>query len=247
MLIEYNGPRPKLNENHLNIQPDFSLIDNLANLMANAKTMLASKKVINVDRSEEAAKMLQQFDNLADSKINTTDKEVIRQLWNRAHIKVLKISALLAVGENITNPKIEVPNVLWAKQIVENDIRALSVKFEEGIVGKSSEEIKQANEAKRMIREFIQPNNWEKVSKYCTDQRFYSSGIIPYQYLNKRLSPLAVYQQDKTGCTSSLKRTIQMLIDSGVISEVSKPQMIEKFDTGQKAYIVANMRYIAKD
>ncbi len=244
MLIEYTGPRPRLNENHIQVQPDFTLIDTISTLMANAKTTMANRKVINVDRSPDAAKILQEFDELADARINATDKETIRQLWNRAHIKVLKIAALLAVGQNIYSPTVSVDNVLWAKRIVENDIRALSIKFEEGTVGKSSEEIKQVNECKRMLKEFIQPHNWEKIGKYCLDQRFYSSGIVPYQYLNKRLSAMACYQHDKSGATISLKRAIQTLIDSGIIAEVSKQQLIDKFGTGQKAYVITNINIL---
>jgi hypothetical protein len=243
MLIEYNGERPAFNKAAENLQPPLYLVERVATLMANAKTVMANRKVINVGYSPDAEKMLDDIDKHADKQINSSDKEVTRQLWNRAHIKCLKISALIAVGCNPMNPIIEVEYVLWAKNIVENDIRQLSAKFETGIIGKSSEEVKQIDEVKRMIRMFLtQP--WDKVSKYYKDQRLHSAKIVPYAYLNTRCVPLAAFKNDAgKNATNALKRTIQVLLDSDYMREVSKKEMVDLYGTTQKAYVVNSRSY----
>jgi hypothetical protein len=109
LLIEYKGNRPPLNDNHINVIPSFSLVERLAALAAQCETVNHSnpRRVINVQSTPEAAKLLlADFDKYADGRINNSNKEVIRQLWNRAHIKVLKLSALIAVGENLISPQL---------------------------------------------------------------------------------------------------------------------------------------------
>jgi hypothetical protein len=240
MLIEYNGSRPENNPNAVNVYPPAWLVSKIAQLMAQCKTIMANRQVMNVQSTPAAHKMFHDFDKLADSKINSTDKEIIRQLWNRAHIKVMKIAALIAVGVNYSNPLIEIEHVVWAKNIVENDIKTLSDKFVSGIVGKSSDEIKQIVEIKRMIKLFV-TEDWSKIKLYCNDERLFHAKIIPYSYLNKRLSNVVAFKTDKMGATSALKRTIQVLIDSDFMREVSKKDMIDKFSTTQRVFAISNM------
>src|SRR5258708_18956231 len=98
--------------------------------------------------------MLNEFDKYADTKINTSGKEVIRQLWNRAHVKVLKLSALIAVGENMIEPTISVQSMQWAADIVQGDIAALTERFEAGDIGANTFEVKQAGEIIRVIKDY---------------------------------------------------------------------------------------------
>lgn len=240
MLIEYKGKRPEFNPNHITSQPPLFLIDKVATLMANAKTIMANRRVTNIELDDEAKKIVEAFDKLADGKINSTDSEVTRQLWNRAHIKVLKIAGLIAVGVNPFNPLIIKDYVLWAKGMVENDIRALSAKFESGEVGRNSDEIKQSTDMYRIIKDYI-IKDWDKIKSYCTEQRMHSEKVIPYYYINKRLSNVVSFKKDRLGANVAIKKTIQVLIDGGVLVEAPRKQLIDKYGTTQKAYLVANV------
>lgn len=247
MLIEYNGERPAFNKAAEHLQPPLYLIERVANLMANAKTVMANRKVINVSYTPEAEQMLDDIDRYADKQINSSDKEVTRQLWNRAHIKCLKISALIAVGCNMLSPEITPDHVLWAKNIVEHDIDQLSKKFETGKVGKSSEETKQIDDAKRMIKMYV-TLSWEKIGKYSDSQAMHTEKVVPLSYLTKRLYPLASYRNDKIGQGNAVKRTIQLLLDHGYIAEVSRKDMVSKFGgIGAKGYMITNMRLLDLD
>jgi hypothetical protein len=155
LLIEYKGNRPPLNEKHTDIIPSFTLVEKLAALAAQCETVNHSnpRRVINVQSTPEASKMLHDFDKYADSRINSNGKEVIRQLWNRAHIKVLKLSALIAVGENMVMPTITAEHMEWSANLVQADIQALTERFEAGEIGSNSFEVKQAGEIIRVIRD----------------------------------------------------------------------------------------------
>lgn len=244
LLIEYKGNRPPLNDKHTEVIPSFSLVERLASLVAQCETINHSnpRRVINVSSTPEAAKMLHDFDKYADSRINSSNKEVIRQLWNRAHIKVLKLSALLAVGENMVEPTITAEHMQWSANLVQADISALTDRFEAGEIGANSHEVKQAHEIIRVIRDYI-ASDYEKVSKYMQfkSQPMHNDKVIPYGYLNKRLAAVAAFRLDKAGATFAIKRTIQNLIDGDRIKEIGKVWSSDKYGTSQRCFIVSDL------
>ncbi len=244
LLIEYKGPRPPLNEHHTEVVPNFSVIEKLAALAAQCETVNHSnpRRVINVGSNQEASKMLHDFDKYADARINGSNKEVIRQLWNRAHIKVLKLSALLAVGENMIEPTISAEHMNWAANLVMADIHAITERFEAGEIGSNSFEVKQAGEVVRVIKDYI-TSPYEKVEKYLQlkSPNMHHDRVIPYSYLNKRLSAVAAFRNDKAQATFALKRTIQTLVDTDRLREVSKMTINEKYGTSQRCFVVHDL------
>lgn len=244
-IIEYNGIRPPFNENAVNIQPPLPLVEKIASLMANAKTVLSNRKVINIECTPEADKVLRDFDKLADNKINNTHREVILQLWNRAHIKALKIAGLLACGQNIFNPVIQLSDVRWAISLIEHDIKALSEKFDKGVIGKSSDENKQVDEMIRVFKEYV-TYPWDKVKKYSDNPILFNARIITNSYIMRRCAALSAFKNDRIGSTSSIKRTIQVLLDSDFIREVGRKDLIDKYKTTQKSYMITNMHLIGE-
>jgi len=222
LLVEYKGNRPALNERHTEVEPSFHLVERLASLAAQCETVNHSnpRRVINVQSTPEAARMLYDFDKYADGRINGSNKEVIRQLWNRAHIKVLKLSALIAVGVNPVEPIITPEHMNWAANLVMADIAALTVRFEAGEIGKNTNETKQVNEVIRMIRDYY-TKDWEYNSKYTKEQAMFINKIIPFGYISKRLSGTTAFTQHKLGPALSLQNAIKSLIDTDRIQELA--------------------------
>lgn len=244
LIIEYKGQRPPLNEHHISVVPSFSVIERLAALAAQCESVNHSnpRRVISVQQDYEAAKLLSDFEVYSTNLINSAGKEFTRQLWNRAHIKVLKLSALLAVGENMIEPTVNSQHVNWAANLVMTDIKSLTEKFEAGEIGSNSFEVKQAQEIVRMIKEYVkQPYN--KIEKYTQlkSPKMHSERVIPYVYLNKRLAPLSPYRNDKNGSTVAVKRAIQNLVDSDRLREVGKQYSNDKFGTSQRCFVVNDL------
>ena len=245
IIIEYDGGRVARNVGHDIVQPSITLVNNLASLMANAKTIMSHRKVVNIDIRHDARKIADEFDVYADNRINSSNADQTKQLWNRAHLKLLKLSALVAVGCNFSQPTIEVDHVLWAKQIIENDIKKLSKKLDSGLIGKNTEETQQINDAKRIIK-FYLIDDWNKIKTYTDNQQLHSTKIIPHSYLSKRLYNVASFKKDRLGAGNALRKTIQLLIDNGVLNEVSKKQ-IEKYGTTAKCYWISNVNLLEFD
>lgn len=240
LLIEYKGNRPPPNVNHNSVVPSFRLVERLAALVAQCETVNHSnpRRVINVSEGE-AGKALADFGKYADERINNSGKEVIRQLWNRAHIKVLKLASLLAVGENMLEPTITMEHMKWAADLVYADIHAMTVRFEAGEVGSTSYEIKQAQEIIRVIKDYVK-SPYDKIEKYLQTkgQNLHNDKIIPYVYLNKRLAAASVFRLDRAGATIALKRAIQNLVDSDRLKEIGKVWCNEKYGTSQRCFVV---------
>lgn len=245
LLIEYKGNRPPLNEAHTSVVPSFNLVEKLASLAAQCETVNHSnpRRVINVDRTSEAASLLNDFDKYCDTKINSSNKEVIRQLWNRAHMKVLKLAALIAVGENFIQPTITPNHVNWAAELVMNDIGTLQERFDAGLIGANTFEVKQAGEIIRVIKDYIKLSYEEaKIEKYAAgSQKMHNDKVIPYVYIQRRLVAASAFRNDKGGPTIAIKRAIQNLVDADRIKELGKVWAHEKYGTSQRCFVVNDL------
>lgn len=242
-FVEYRGKRPRYNKHHASVVPNAQLVQDVATLAASALSLARQSQTIHVNPTPEADTLLDRINEYADDMINGTNNDVIRHLWNRAHIKTMKLSALVAVGVNPSHPVITVEHVMWAKTIIEHDIRKLQERFEAGEFGRDCEETKQSAEVCRVMSEYVK-NDAVAAIKYGSTIEMYRDKITPYAYINKRLIACAAFRHDRSGATNAIKRTIQTLIDSGMIAEIGRTEMQKRYDTAQKAYMIVNTSII---
>jgi len=239
LIIEYKGKVPYLNENAINVEPNFQLVDQFSSLCAQSESIMHANRVVNVQHDEAADKLLRQYQIYATDKVNANDKDFIRQLWNRAHMKTLKVSALIAVGVNPIEPVVTPEYVQWAMELVSNDIRVLSSRFEMGEIGANTGELKQLDEMKRMIRLYY--TDEDTVKKYKIAQKLYDDKVLVGSYLNRRLIAQASFKNDKMGATNAIKRCIQTLVDSDTIREIGRNELGSKYGTTQKSYVLKDL------
>jgi hypothetical protein len=242
LIMEYLGARPPLNKASIDIVPQFALHDKFSSFVAQCEGITFRNEVINVRCDAAAQKLLDEFDEYATNLINKSDKDIIKQLWNRAHIKALKLSALVAVGVHMIVPTILPEYVQWAIMIVRNDITALSKKFEAGLIGRNANELKQQHDLVRVVRDWI-TKDWDYCKKYCqgkADQKLHFNKVIPYSYLNKRLVGVAAFVNDKRSATPALKMAIQVLIDGDKIRELGNDDKAKKYNTTQRCYVITD-------
>lgn len=239
LLIEYKGGRVPKNENKGNISPTIQLLERLASLAAHADSTNHAnpRRVINVQLSPEATDFMREWDKFADAKINTVEKDVLRQLWNRADLKALKLAALVAVGENFFEPTISLHTAKWAVDLVKNDIATLTAKFEAGEIGGNTFELNQYKDMVRVLKEYV-AKDFAYVSKYQAHETMHKNKIVSNTYLTLRLSKMASFRNDKVGGTIALKRTIQNMVDNGKLIVVSNTDLHSKYNTTQKAFYI---------
>lgn len=243
LLIQYNGLRVPLNEAHTEAQPTLMMVEQFATLCAHCLTLMHGGKTVNVRMDTATDKLMRDFDKYADDRINSSRKEVISHLWNRAHLKALKLAALVAVGVQPYEPVITLDIAEWATSLVQTDTFNLVRRFERGEIGRDSEESKQISEIVRAISFYVKAP-YPDVSSYSVPAKLHNDKIIPYVYLNKKLVAAAAFRNDRIGATNSLKRTIQTLVDNGDIREVGRNDLAVKYGYNGKAFMVSNTALI---
>lgn len=234
-IVEYDGPRPKHNDAALK-QPDSALADAMAQLCNQSISLLTRQTRQEVGRSEEAMAIIHQFDVECDLKINSTQDESFRQMWNRAALKVMRISALLAVADNYVHPVVEKAHVLWAIDLIRRDITVMGKKIDDGDVGINDN----AREKKviSLIKEYVK---YGAAESYRIPSAMQLQGIIPRKYFQIRLARHAAFSQHKLGSTLAMDVTIRSLVDSGYLMEVDKVKQLEHFNYHGKCYRVVNL------
>lgn len=240
-MIEYHGERPPLNTSHLQAQPSFELIDRLSTVCAHALMLNSQHKAIHVQTDATANKMFNDFDAHCDANINTSEREIRRHLWNRAHIKALKLAAIVAVGCNPYDPIINADIASWAINIVVADARNLLARFDAGEIGIDNDETKQLAKVISTTKDYV-VSPWPEVAKYAGEGAgiLHSNRIVTYSYIQRRLASVAVFKKDRIGSTGAIKRALKTLCERGDLQEVSRATLSKDYGTSAVAYMIAH-------
>lgn len=238
--IEYLGERPESNENHNLAMPSQELINNVGALAAHCLVMAQHNRNIDVELDMEAKRFAKDFDKECDAKINSSENEVSRQLWNRGHIKALKLAALIAIGKNPFTPVIDLGCIKWAVMLVERDIKNILEKFNIGKVGRDTNELHQQNELLRMISDYIR-RPFVGLEKYRVLQQMHADRVITMGYLQRRLLLNTAFKNDRVGATNALKRTVESLVQDGVLRLMRETDTYARYQCTMKCFIVADI------
>jgi hypothetical protein len=239
--IEYSGTRTKLNKAHESIQPDSNLIETLCTLCANTLALASQRVTIDVQEGDDAIEFIKQFDEECDVRINTSESEVARQMWTRAHLKMLKLAALIAVGCDMYAPVITLDIAKWAKNLVERDTANILDRFEQGRVGRDTNEQNQVRRMKEMCKEFILRPLDATMIKYGVREDMHRDRVIQYTYLSKRLMGQPAFKDDRMGASFALKRTVETLVNEAAIYELPKSALDSRYKYTGKAYFITDL------
>lgn len=240
-IFEYEGERPYLQKGKEFVQPPFALVQSLADLAANCLNLAHNNNVHVVQPTPEAEAKLTEFDNWTTDQINASgNAEVIRHLWNRAHLKALKLASLYAVSVNYLNPVIDMAAVMWATNLIVGQTVKLIHKFENDEVGDlSNSEAKQTHDMIKCIATFLHSPH-DKFSKYGGTPDMHRDGVFTYSHIQRRLVSMASFRLDRYGSTNAIKRALQHLLDGDEIREMPKAQMSAKYGCNARAFVVSN-------
>lgn len=222
-IFEYTGPRPPRNKNAFCPPPD-TLLKMFTSLASVAMQAQNAKANTPVQKDEHADELFDLFDEHADRQINGSQSDVNKQLWNRAHLKALKLAALIAVGVNPHQPIITRDCAAWAMRIVSGDIEKLLSKFSEGEVGTG--DVRLELDVKRAVREYLNMTYPERIA-YDSPHKMAELQVVPYQYLRRKLRLLSIFKNDRRGSTIALKQTIDELVNGDVLQRMAPGQCLE--------------------
>lgn len=228
-VIEYKGDRPARNRSAWTAPPA-ELVTRVADMCSTVLSMEqnATCTVVQVDAA--ALKMLDVFDEYADEQIRGSG-EVNRQLWNRAHLKALRLAALIAVGVNPYQATVTHAEAQWAIDLVKRDVATLLDRFTKGDVGEGDSKLQ--NDLLAVIRKYLATGS-ERFEAYHT------RGCVPLRHLQQATASRTAFRNHKLGSNRALKDTLAHLVEQGVLVQVAKKQTEEWFKTTSAVYAVGD-------
>lgn len=242
LTIEYHGKRPASSKTHERAQPNLALIEMVQRLVVHVQTIMAKQEVQVVNFDPFALQLFEDFDRYCDDQINADNsREVTRHMWNRAHVKAMKLAGLVAVGIAPYNPVVDRDCAQWATDIVARDVLNIIGRFERGETGGwNASEQKQVSDICKIVRDWLSGPP-AMCAKYGMSEQMHKDGVISYSALSKRVLQLASFRQDRLGQTTALKRTIQLMLDSDDLRELPRSQMSDKYATNGRGFAVSNV------
>lgn len=245
LIIEYSGGRVDLSENHHLALPSFDLTEKLGKLAVQAHALSGQNTPIDVQYEPEAYAWARDFDRHCTAKMNASSSEVTRELWNRAHIKLLRLSALVAIGVNPIHPVVSSADIAWSYKLIERDINNMTRRFEAGEVGnvEEADNLRQLKDMYKILLDYVN-RPLDELTKYTVKADAYQLRLISHTYISKRLTSQAAFRKDKRGSTVAIKATIDELLRSGVIVKAPATQVANVLKTSGDYYMLQNLNWI---
>jgi hypothetical protein len=232
-IIEYNGPRPKRNRNTA-IPPSPELINKLSSLVVIALTTSNNRTCVEVTLDEAAIYHLDNFDTTADLAINQAGADVDMQLWNRAHLKALKLAGVLAVGCNPHSPVITGDIAQWAIAFVEKDIAVMATRFKHGEVGNGDH--RHESDIRRAIENYLEMNDSQRL-QYKTPKSLLNLPVVPFHYLRRKVRLLAAFKNDRRGIARALEESLKDMVKAEILQLIPQQQALTEFACKSELYV----------
>ena len=240
-IVECTAKRPPLNKYHNKVDVPKDLKDYFLNLASNCLTLNATDQVVDIEMTAEAEQVFNEFDKFCDDEINNSPEESYRQLWNRGHLKSLKIASLFAIGLNIYKPIIDKEQALYAIKFVRDSIQQMYNRYSNLEIGVDSVSFEKRTLDLTYVVGHILINS--KTTNFGNDE-MKKDYVIPYKLLqNKCASRKSFKSNEKEGVAQNLKLAIQDLVDAGYLVELKPHVLKEKYNYSGKAWTIANPKH----
>lgn len=234
-VIEYRGDRPDKNRNRITHPPE-KLVRQLATIMSHADLSIAAENNQSVAFSAEAAALLEQFDDRCANGVRASDDESQRQVWNRAHLKALRVAALLAVGDSYLNPVVSIDHAQWAIGLVEYGNSTFLTRIASGEVGAGTDSGREQKIINICLEWLALPDDHAKVRKYKHGKEMKAMSIVPRRYLTERTQRLSMFENHPLKHIASMTGAIKSAIANARLMEVKKDKMSENYSFNGEGY-----------
>lgn len=254
LLIEYQGDRLDLSERHAETFPPIPLTEAIICLVAHAQRAAATDMVNNVGMTPEAKRIFDDFEKWTTALINNRDPEtnqklptkpnsVVSELWNRAHLKALRLAALYAVGCDHVFPCVTAEQAKLATDEIYWQTKALQARFDAGEIGGGAVNAP-ANEEKQtdvMIHKIAQLAKGKATKgQYKVNEDMQRDRVFPFNLLLQTLRIYPVFKNDRRGASDAIRKIYQQLLDNDDLRELPKSQVQEKYGKSCRAFQISN-------
>lgn len=224
-IIEYNGPRPAPNPNAFH-PPTPELVQQFGELVTVAVNTAQNHTCCPVSVSPEAKAIFDRLNHEADTRINNTALDTEAELWNRAHLKAMKLAALVAVGINMHAPNVTASVADWAVALVRREITGMMYRFQAGDMGTG--EAKQESEIRRLFEHFQTLTPKQRLAHRCPEALM-TTQVCPAGFMTVYARRLACFKNDRRGPTRALQDALADMVKREVLEMVPLQQLTTEF------------------
>lgn len=221
IIVDYTGDRPDRNRTPQRVMHP-ALAQALHGLCAHSLTLISRFGTQAVAASPEALALLDKYDAQCDYEIRSTKDESYRQMWNRAHLKVWRIAALLAASDNWLNPIITEEHFNWAHSLISRDIRVMQSRIESGEVG--TDDSARERKLAAVLHDYLGVG--PKSDSYGCPESLRANNLVPRRFMQIRLGRAPQFLSHKGGSTKALDETIRSMIANGFLAEADKTKIV---------------------
>jgi hypothetical protein len=217
-IIEHVGKIPP--SNNRKVIPSPELVKRLMKFIGTViKLQQAGHKVIEVEMSPEAQAFADKFESDYERKIEQHPGP-LAQLWSRSHLRLLRLSSLVAVGavdwSNETAdftgfiPTVTLPMVEWAAGLIIRSNEIVEQRVEAGGIGQSGEADEQRKAIEGCISRFVKSTYKPTWGSYGITQEMHRNGQMTLRYLrNATVSKKCFVNQDYGRASTGILRNLE--------------------------------------
>lgn len=153
-------------------------------------------------------------------------------VWNRLHLKALKVATLLAVADTAVTgrwwePAVTMEHLNWAIWLVEREATSFLRRVRGGDVG--VDDFARQSKLLSICEQYLALDSAKVPSSYRAYEKLRQDGYITYDYLAKRTSGLAAFRDHKLGSKAALDIAIKSAIQSGRLFEDTRQKLTDTY------------------
>lgn len=239
LVISYDGPRPPSNkERGIPFPDNFQKywLDMLTHCARYHDAFFMPDPIIVGYKNYDAQEKLERFEEVCRQGINETKDDFQKAIYNRAHLKALKIASQLAVADNFQKPEIDLGHATWGITTVRRDIDLFLQHQRNGDIGNSDHS--RLQKLSSITKDYFLNG---PAASYKVPSAMRENGIIPRMYLQRRITGVAVFENQKLGASALLDQTLRAMVDNGYLMEVQKDKMVEAYSFFGKCYRLVSL------
>ena len=197
-VIESSDDRPTYNEWGNFHPPSPELITKLASLGKRCLELELLKSPIHVRDTPEAKAFSLNFREYCVDQVFEDRESPVAQIWSRAHLRMIRLAALVAVGVDMDNPIVTLEYMEWAKAVIVHGVEVIQKRYLQGKVGEKSLALEQRIAVSKLIRKFCKSGayttTWDKA--YGITKDMWKARVVTHRYLLNNTYRLGCFKND---------------------------------------------------
>jgi len=241
LIFQYDGDRTYLAKDFARAEPSEAMVQRLVELATHCREIVDGRRVEIVQFESQAEHMLDEFDRFTSDAINASPDSKFEEIYNRAHMKALRLAALVAVGNNFLFPMVSVADAQWAIDVIMRDINNMLFRFKSGEVSvkKEGNQMEHIGIIRNVLRLWF--TRQAATENYNLTDQMLKEGAFTTNSLNVRLNGNKAFKSDRRGVPAAVKDALRIMQEDGEIIELTKMEGINRFDKRSLIYQVTDL------